>query len=453
MALLYDDDPNGVLRPVGKCAKHFNLQKTDGQNLDTDQDDILDTFDAMTSGRPRDMIAGFPERVAGWREHIIGRREVLVALAERRFRDRETVLLELGVTVDDIQTILARFIDQMRIDSESVARNVVTIGSVTAASGNVGDGELVTTKTLDGVTSPGANPVGTIAAHADYSGRDSELSPASEALVIRCVDDDTEEDEAFSWDGEAQDSRYGLASNPGVGAIEASMTPINGAANNLLTGGRIATTTAWELVTGGPFPGGDIELQTITAPHVGIRFEATAASDQAVKQDVTDQLEPDKSYWLMVRIRASSTGPMATAGKKARVYVGTVAGTPIVSGDAIIEVTQGSFTTSFTLYSTLFVMPANITDDVFVWIDVDDDVDTGETIDFWDIALAPVQYGAGIGLGIIQGETTTFVKGDRFDLTVTNDRAGVIQSFFGDAWNVQLPSVASSETIADSLFT
>ena len=69
MAIDYDGSPNGVFVQLGKIAKHYNAQRTDATDLDTDLGEIAAVFEAMTSGANELMFEGFPTVVSGSTYH------------------------------------------------------------------------------------------------------------------------------------------------------------------------------------------------------------------------------------------------------------------------------------------------------------------------------------------------------------------------------------------------
>ena len=77
-------------------------------------------------------------------------------------------------------------------------------------------------------------------------------------------------------------------------------------------------------------------------------------------------------------------------------------------------------------------------------------VTTGKSIYIDDLFIAPAYMFGHVAYAIVPG-STEFISGDNYTITTTSSYEGVIQTFFGRYYNVQLPSnAAGGETISDS---
>lgn len=218
MALSYDNASTGIFTHIGILVKYIDSYSADITNLETDRDDIQDKFDAGDQNSKITELFSLYENAI---QSLVSLRGALAQIAEDRLRDRDTVINELELPNDNINSVLSELITQMNDDSESVDASAVTLGAVTADSGNNGTGLIVLTKVLDGITPPG----GRYPEHLEYNALDSQLA-FSETMTLRCLADEdtdgaTQGEERFSWDGEIPRSeRWGTdAEGSGNGPI------------------------------------------------------------------------------------------------------------------------------------------------------------------------------------------------------------------------------------------
>lgn len=459
MALDYDGSPNGVFVQLGKIVKAYNAQKVDATDLDTDLDSILDVFAAMTSGEPALMIEGFATSVDGWKTQHITRRAALVALAKIRLQDRVTILDEIGAISDSIPEILRKLIDKMILDSETVDGSVVTVGSVSAAATNLGNGTVIVSKVLDGYSSPGIGWAGAYPAHLKYKGVDSELCVPSETIVITCGADSfadglSEGNETFTVEGRIGGPANGWEPE-GSGSV-GSLSPTAGAESNVFTNGDFETfasdvPTGWTLVAGtAGGPGGPVEESTAADVYHGgkclrLDGDGSAASIELTQAVATSLVTANRRYLVSCYIKGSAT---IAAGAVLLKFVGT--GYTADAGEEI-SIAAGSIPTTYTLKHFFVTMPAIIPSDFRFSIKWSGTPTASKSLWIDDLALAPVTYGAGVGMTLVRG-SVPFARGDRFEFTLANNEAGTFQRFARQALGIQLPSEPTSgETIADSL--
>lgn len=456
MAMNYDGSPNGVFIQLGSIVKQYLLQKTDATDLDADLTAILNTFEAMTSGAPALMVEGFATSVEGWKDEHAARRETLAALATIRLQDRVTILDELGLTGTEVADILRALIIKMREDTESVDASTVTLGSVTPAASNVGDGTILISPYLDGVTSPGAG-AGVYAAHPDYNGQLTQLCVPSETQKILCTSDsfadgETEGDEAFEWTGRIADSQHGY--NPeGSGDIGA-ITPINGPQLNIFANSdfeswELDEPTGWVVVAGTPTThiiqeatGADVYHGSFSARFAGDGAQANIEIKQVVSPTL---LTAGKRYCVSVRIKASAA---IAAGDLLISFEGT--GYTAASTEKI-SIAPGALPTAWTLEHFFINLPTVIPSDWRFIIRWNGTPTNAKSLWIDDVAFGPVVFGGGLGAVAVRG-AVPFVRDDYFTFTVANNDAGTFQKWFRMTYGVQLPSnAAGAETILDSL--
>lgn len=456
MALDYDGSPNGLFIQLGKIAKAFFAQKTDATDLDSDLSSILTVFNAMNSGEPALMIETFATSVDGWKTQHTTRRATLNALALTRLQDRVTVLDQIGAITTEKAEILRKLIDKMTVDGESVDGSVVTVGSTTPAGTNTGTGTVLTTKVLDGVTSPGAGWAGTYPAHLRYNGVNSQLAVPSETITIECSADSfadglTEGDETFTIEGRIAGDANGW--EPEGSASVGSASPTAGANSTILTNGDFETFTddvpdGWTLVAGTAGTHLVEESAALDVYHGGkcLRFDGdgTQASIEIKLPIANAIVTANKRYLVSCWIKGTAT---IAAGA----VLISFEGTGYTAGSDKIAIAAGDIPTSYALYHFFVTMPETIPSDFRVVVRWSGTPTAAKKLWIDDLACAPVTYGAGVGMAIVRG-SVPFVRGDRFTFTLANDEAGTFQKYFRQAFGVQLPSdVAGAETIADTL--
>ena len=439
---------------LGKLIKHYDLQKTDGTNLAADLQDILDEFQDASQDLA---IEGLAEEFEGFEQEYAGRRGVLAGYALKRLQDRTSVLVEIGAVSTSADEILSRLIDSLALSSDSVNASAVTLGSTTAVSGNVGNGTVITTKTLDGATSPGSLSGVSFAVHRRNANRDTELASPSETMRLECVADSfrngaTEGSEQFAWSGGPSISQHGIDSEGsgdigGIQAIHANALLANLDFEDFTTAD---TPDSWTIVAGTvgthineETGGSNVYHGDSSLNFLGDGAQASISVSQALAAGV---VQAGKAYCVTVRVKASAT---IAAGALTIQFEGTGY---TASSTEKISVAAGSLPTSWTLYSFIVVMPATMPEDMALVVKWTGTPTNAKNLWVDDIGFGPVNYGGGVGAVVVRG-ATPFVFGDKFTFTVANTE-GVIQRFFRRVFGYQLPSdAASGETIADSVAT
>lgn len=391
---------------------------------------------------------------AGWRG-------ALSQVVDQRFMDYDTVLAELGVNTPDLNSIFWRVIDQMVIDAQTVNASVGSLGSVTAAAGNAGNGTALTSLVLDGVTPPGQGMM----AHKRYAGVNSELI-TPDTMTLICIADSqaggggrTQEGaEVFRWYGESEYQPLGWESEgsgegPTVTAANAGQYSIVGNKDFEQTGASTATGLfpGWTIDSGTPNTHVVIESTTadVYRGNKAMRFDGDGAqaSIQVSQVIPLNRLQARKRYHLSLRYKASAT---IAAGQFTVQFEGT-GYTP--GATEKIDIAAGSLATTYTLASFFVNMPASIpTDGTFklvvkwtgtptaakkLWID--------------SLTFVPVTFYNGHAAVVVAG-STPWKFGDRLTYTAGNTE-GVIQQWARQVHGIQLPSDnAAGETISDSLW-
>jgi hypothetical protein len=447
MALDYQTNPTGVFYQIGKIIKTVNAHATMAST--TLPAELKQIADPIESSDYTEVIEGIYSYFAGLQSQQVNIRQAVAAYAGNVLTRRASVIDQLGITATDVQSVLAALIDQMALDSQTVNRCTATVGSTTAASGNVGNGTVLTTKVLDGFNPP----VLDAQAHLRYAGVNSEFC-VTETMTVRCIADSYRDglaagEERFSWHGGLKSVPFDFqAEGSGDGP---SLTASAG--DNLLTNGdweswsNTDTPGSWTLVAG---TAGTHILREDTNKYRGdyaLRLKGDGAVFPTVKQTFSaGQITARRMYCVSVRLRRSAG---AAAGSLNIVMTGT--GYTAGVTEQIDTTVAGGLTTSYVLHQFFFVAPASVPDDFALTIaQYSTALTAGESIYVDDTILTEVPYHGGVGAVVVPG-STPFVVGDQFTFTLSQT-AGVLQDFFRRAFAVILPS-SGAPTLADALGT
>lgn len=445
MALDYDGTNTGIFYRLGRAVKVCDDMAAQATTtLPAQLKSIADPFE---SADLTDQIAGLYASVEGLRSAVTGNRQLIAAVSDAILTDRITVLNELGISSNTLATVLPSLFAKMQADSKTIKRNTVTLGSVTAASGNVGNGTVLVSKILDGYSAPGRRNI----ACTKYAGVNSEIA-VPETMRFKCIQDSyrdriTAGQEVFAWSG----ARAGVPFDYlGEGSGDGPTIAV-GDARNLVTGGTFENfasdvPSGWTVAAG---TAGTHIFQNTTSGQFYRGSSALKLTGDGVETDIgliqyLSSMNARRGYFLTARVKASA---VPTNGDLV-IYVSGVGGFTPPGGTASIAVPAASLTTGWVFYSTFFVAPANITTP-YVSIEVSDTLDNAKSIFVDDVMLLEATYHGGIAAAVVPG-VTPFAVDDAFTVSVANDDAGKFQRFFRQKYGFQLPS-ASSPAISESL--
>lgn len=430
---------------LGKLAKYVaSFETVADTTMPAAMTAIVAQFDAIV-----EPLANITSDFDTMRGNIDAARATLANYARKRLQDKTTVLDELHLATSGIDAVMAALITQMNLDSESVLKSTVTIGSVTDGSGNSGDATVITTRYLDGVNAPGNG----YRSHPQYAGVLSELASPSETMTVVCTQDAYTDgvdagSESYSVSGGLRLgdrlSHHAEGSGPGP-----TLQTLNGA--NLLTNGDFETfTTAntpddWTVVSGTP---GTHIFNHTSDYYRGSHCLRLLGDDVQGTIKLTQELGgliPLQGYLIVAAIKADASIPQGDFSIK---FTGT--GYTAAAHEKI-SIAPGDLPTSWTVYSAFVVVPANLPSDFKLNIIWETTPDAGKKVLVDSVCVALPAYHGGIGIGVHAGPyTAPAVRGDSYSFAVSNNQAGKLQEFARRALGYQLPSNASP-TIADSL--
>lgn len=433
---------------LGKTIKAVNNRLAYYSELDTDEAAIESVYSAQSR---YDLLADVPNTWLNFKNSVLSWIATLNAKTVQTLTDPVLVLANLPLgSSNSINQVLPYLIADMVTQSKSVAANTVTIGSVSTSSTNPSVGSLLTSKVLDGYSSPGSN----LMACPTYNGLDSELS-VDDSVTIVCTQDSeasgiAEGFEVFQWLGLPPAANQfgwnatGSGTGPSIKPLNAESYFTNLEFENFSTN----TPTAWTLDSGSA--GTQILKEATTVQRGTYALELLGDGSLAtiqISQAPTVALVPLRRYCFAVWVQ----GTTATASGALTIqFEGT--GYSASSSEKIsMDATALSAATSWTLKHFFINMPREIPDDMKLVIKVTGTLTAAKSVFLDGACFGPVTFYNGINVAIVCGNDK-FLVGDKFTFTTSNDDNGVIQTHFRKQFGVQLIS-SGSPNIADSLAT
>jgi hypothetical protein len=452
----------------GKILKYSNTYLTLGQTtLAADFAAIRSRLNTGIAGNKDALIAdlarmyGEIEGTGGFKAQATsGWRGELARLSTKRLSDADTILNELSLNTSDLGTVLARAIDQMVIDAQTVNASVGGLGAVSAASGNQGNGTAQTSLVLDGISSPGQGML----SHKRYLGLNSELIEPDD-MTFLCASDSqgagggrtAEGGEVFSWYGKTTYSPLGWedsGAGSGGGIVVANAPQFGIVRNKDFEQSGASTTTGlfpgWTIDSG--TPGTHVVVESTAADVYrgakALRFDGDGAqaSIQISQVIPLNQLKARGRYHFSLRYKASAT---IAAGQ----FTVQFEGTGYTAGATEkIDIAAGSLATSYTLANFFVNMPASIPIDGTFKIVIKWTGTPTAAKKLWIDSLTFRQPDWHNGhAGVIVAGSTPFKFGDRITYSVTNTE-GTFQKWARLLYGIQWPSDnAGAETLPDSL--
>lgn len=455
MSMDYTSANSGIFTHLGKIIKYFNLyrsQPTDASTgLDADRSAIIS---ALHGGNQDLAIQGITAAYQSWKLGYVNRRSTLAGYVLARLQDPSSVLNQIGAAGTDPRSILSALFGQMLLDSQTVQASSVSLGAVSAAAANAGNGQVFTTTVLDGYSSPGGQGSLAYPAMPAYKGRNSELAVPSETMHLVASTDGAQGSipVTFTWNGQPSDvnGQYGISAE-GSGLI-GSVTEIHDATAPYLSNADFETFTtpnvpdSWNIDSGtaGTHVKSNSNLSNVThgLRSLNLVGDGTLATIQLSQAPPAGALSAGQRFLVSAQIKADA---LISAGTLTVKFSGTNY-TP--GGGESIQIAPGSLPTSFQLNHFFVTMPASLPPDMKLVVQWSGTPSSGKNVYIDDIGIAPVSYGGGVGVAVVRG-TSPFGAGDSFSFAVTNTE-GVFQRAFRQLFGIQLPS-SSTPTIADSL--
>lgn len=458
MAIVYDGT-GGVFTETGKI---IGLNRNMEVYVEDGADDAVTEMETALDEKKADKIAAQTAGIDAFRAGIEAARIELSDAVRVRMLDRTSIIDELDLPSEtDLDTTLRRFREQMVADSETVQACAVTLGSVTAWSGNDGNGTILTSKVLDGFSDPGDY----FPADRGYVGLDSELCCTSETMTVECTADSqtsgrAEGAEAFKIFGGVPNPEdftptpYFGAGTEGSGSSDDAFiygphsgTLVNNPTFEDWTSDSPPVVGSWTLDSG--TNNTHWKRSTSTNAYRG-DYGGNFAGDGAqatiqISQAMTPRTKFRPLQRVLVSIRYKADASIS-AGTLGVIFEGTGYS---AGGSESISIAHGSLATSWTLASFWCNLPAIIPTDFKLVVKVTNTLTNTKNIYIDDVYVQPGYWFGGLCVATVPGSSRTCVQ-DRWTFTVANDRAGKFQSFWARYFGRQLPS-SGTPTISDTL--
>lgn len=448
MAFDWDTANTGVLTKTGKILKYINSSLALATTtLPAELVAITTPYQNMNRA---DLVANLFSYYGSLQSQVVSKRQTLASYMDSTYLDPVTVLSQLGVVDASIQSVMAALILQALIDSKTVNRSTVTIGTSTAQAGNVGNGTVLTTKVLDGITPPLLGAMANI----HYAGLNSELSVPSDTLAMTCINAQTEGAEQWSWSGNQKVQPWdylteGSGQGPTVTTANGARiivdgdfeqwTSTNTPTNWTITGGAAGTTIFREST--------NIHRGTYSMKFLGNGATATIGVNQSIG---TNRMKGLRAYSVSCRMKASGT---PAAGAILLQFTGTnyTAASTEKIAIAAASFPTAAFTASGSLQSFIIITPAFIPSDWAFKVEIGSTLSNAVAVYFDSLAIVELPYHGGMAAIPVAG-STRWQPGDRVTFTLANNQAGVLQEGFRRGYNIQMPS-SGSPSLSDNLAT
>lgn len=458
MALVYTTANTGLFYRAGKLIKYVNVHSV-FTTLDAESLAILDPFEA--ADKP-EQVSDIYDRYQSLKDDQASIRQELADHVANIFSDRLTCLSQIGLFDYRPEVFWPVLYKRMLTDAATVDLMAITIGTVTPVSGNIGNGTILMTTVLDGVSAP-VN-FGFPIPHYAASVTLSQLAIA-ETMRFDCVLDAetgaSSGSEPFSWSGQASNGAFGAfegsGQGPTINADGHSAIPANGDFESWSSD----TPSAWTITTGAASANVFQETSAALVYRGSSSLKILGTGTNAVLNYAipAGSVAQYQAFILHFRLKASSAAPAAGSLK--------ISLTSDSLAADVVSITVGNalFTTGWVLYSSVdaagptiagtLTMPLQIPTDLTLRIAM-----TGLTaavaVYIDDLFLTPVTYHGGVGAVIAPGSTRFAIR-DAFTVALTSTASasvGVFQTFFRRTYGCQLPSIGgNAETILDSLAT
>lgn len=446
MAITYAD----VFALIGEWIERTNEFRSLYATIDGYQTEVMGDYSGQSQWA---LASSIPDRFRGFKDSVRGWINICNAEASRVLTDTTLVVGQLPIGGQtDLPTVLTALWKDMVDNSQTIKRSTVSLGSVTNTTSGSYSGQLLISKVLDGYNAPGTG----LLKNRLYAGTDSEVS-CDDSVTVKCIQDS--ESGGVSEGGE-QWTAYG---SPRVGwfdygtegsGMNRGLTTLNAGTTQWLLNPDFEsnsgnTPTSWTVDAGTVsthiFTGTSTDAYRGTSSLKFLGDGSTATLQ--ISQTVVGRVDPKRRYLLAAWVKGQSSTAAGTLTIKFTGTGYTASSTEKIEMDA----TALAAATSYTLKNFWINMPAEVPDDLKLVISVTGTLTSAKSVCVDGIAFGPAVYENGVAMAIVAG-STKFLVGDQSTFTVTNNDAGVIQSWFRAAYGFQLPSDASP-SIADSYAT
>lgn len=443
-------DLTALFTIIGKYVKSINSVYADITTLNTLKGEI---FAELEAENLEDLYVTLPAQITTMQSSITSWIQTFISNVEDLLTNEEYILENLPISETSVTAVLNAIFDQMITDSETIKSSVVSLGGsdvdqTTFQVAGADTFDIFVTRLLDGTS----DPSDLVTAHSSYNMVEGQLAKSA-TIYAKCLSEEVGSQSFQLFANSPDEASYTAdTESPGTGptivdAYSENLISTNydftewsgdNPTNWTLAGGSAGT--AWEDESGT----GDGPLQINT---VGV----------TLKRQIPN-LTRRKMYFFAASARFNGSTPTTTI----KLRVESIDGASVYKN--FTNVTLGDTADTKTIYG--FWAPGDDTNlnDVYFCFEHDAETDSGSSTLVGTCVVAPVTYFNGLGWAAFNGAwywrydgnaeeyTPSVVTDDYGSIAVSNNNAGVFQTYFRKAHNIQLPT-ADSPTIADSLAT
>lgn len=455
MALVTTD----LLTVIGKYVKAINTWNGYLTALSTAKGEIFTVLEAEDL---EDLYVDIPSQFEGFQSAVSSWISTLIGEVEDLLVDEEYVLENLPISSTGVTDVLNAIYDQMVDEADTIKSSVVSIGGsdtdqthfifTQAGLSMTSSPRVFVTRTLDGVN----NPSSLVTAHTRYNNVESQLAKTC-TVYAKVISSGVGAENLQLFASSPFEASYtGDAESPGVGP-----TISNAEASNLISSNYDFTEwssdnpTDWTLAGGSAGTAWEDFSSTGDGP---LRINTAGVTLKRQLPDLTRRT----MYFIGAHVQMVGDVGGNQGDFKLRIENvdgGTVHksfGTTVIS-DAD-GVTGDLYNYVYGFYSPSDTVNLN---DIYFCLEYDAEDSADDYCKIFKIVVVPVTYYNGLGFACWNpyaentshaSTTSPILVDDYGSLAVSNSNAGVFQTFFRKAFDIQLPT-ADSPTISDTLAT
>lgn len=443
---------------IGKYGYAVNSVNSQFAELETIKNQI---FDALEDEGLEDHYTDVPAQITTMQTSVTSWIATFISEVEGVLVDEEFVLENLPIFETTVTAVLNAIFDQMIADSATIQSSVVTIGGTDADTGSFEiartDGVAVDfpstvyiTRLLDGVN----DPSDLVSAHQAYNGVESQLAKSC-TTYAKCISDSAGGEVLQLFADSPEEASYTAdVESPGVGP-----TIANVASANLISSNDEFTDWSGDNPTDWTLAGGVAGTDWEDVSGTGIGPLKIMTAGVTLKRQLST-LERRTSYFFGFAFGAfANTGTITV-----KMRIESVDGLTVHKdfGSTVYNFGAESPEILYGFYSPTDSVNLN---DIYLCLEYDAETDGASYIRPYKSVVAPTTYYNGLGFAfwnpITSDDSIIFddwsgnmmveLPEDSYgSILIENDDAGVFQTFFRKAFNIQLPT-ADSPTIPDSL--
>tara|TARA_R100000322_G_scaffold170394_1_gene145615 strand:+ start:28451 stop:29797 length:1347 start_codon:yes stop_codon:yes gene_type:complete len=431
---------------IGEYVQRINDFQTIISDLETDRSQIETELEANSVpigfyGDNTAIFDGYKSNVVSWINQLVSKVSQLM--------ENDDFVLDNFVTTGGWEGILPEIIKDMTDTSQHIKQSVVTVGSVSSTLTNANSSILLVDKKLDGYNIPISGGIAT----RHQSGIDSELGPTSETFRVTAIEDSdetgvTDGKENFIIHGDEGSTGYhhgdtGSNSGPTISTLHAESSNYGLGNGDFETWTDSTTPGSWTQVSG--FDPVDRTVDAYKGDYA-MACVGNGSKTWRIEQAVTtSRLDRYRRYVLACFVKGKAS---ISAGALTIKFTGTGY---TASSSEKIEMNAAALAaqTAYGVEYFYITMPSAIPTDMKLQVDLAGGLTSGKTVLIDHIQFGPVEYFGGVNFALVDGSGKTTIR-DTHSSAISNNDAGVFQTFFRKGLNVQLPS-DSSPSIADSL--